>query len=139
MPLHPQLALARGHRAATGARPLYEMSLAEARAADLAAIKADRGTPHPVGEVVPLRIPGPAGDLDARLYRPAGTTGEALPVLVYFFGGGWVLGNLETSDGICRRLCASAGCLVVSVAYRLAPEHPFPAAPRDCHAAVTWL
>ncbi|GAA4473161.1 alpha/beta hydrolase [Phytohabitans houttuyneae] len=139
MPLHPQLALARGHRAATGARPLYEMSLAEARAADLAAIKADRGTPHPVGEVVPLRIPGPDGDLDARVYRPAGATGEPLPVLAYFFGGGWVLGNLETSDGICRRLCASAGCLVVSVAYRLAPEHPFPAAPRDCHAAVTWL
>jgi acetyl esterase len=139
MPLHPQLALMRAHRAASGARPLYEMSLAEARAADLASIKADRGTAHPVGEVVPLRIPGPDGDLDARLYRPAGASGEPLPILAYFFGGGWVLGNLETSDGICRRLCADAGCLVVSVAYRLAPEHPFPAAPRDCHAAVRWL
>jgi acetyl esterase len=139
MPLHPQLALMRAHRAASGARPLYEMSLAEARAADLASIKADRGTAHPVGEVVPLRIPGDGGDLDARLYRPAGTPDEPLPVVAYFFGGGWVLGNLETSDGICRRLCADTGCLVVSVAYRLAPEHPFPAAPRDCHAAVSWL
>ncbi|MFC0530779.1 alpha/beta hydrolase [Phytohabitans kaempferiae] len=129
----------RAHRVASGARPLYEMTLAEARAADLAAIKADRGIAHPVGGVVPLRIPGPGGDLDARLYRPAGATGEPLPVVAYFFGGGWVLGNLETSDGICRRLCSDAGCLVVSVAYRLAPEHPFPAAPRDCHAAVEWL
>jgi acetyl esterase len=139
MPLHPQLALMRAHRAVSGARPLYEMSLAEARAADLASIKADRGAADPVGEVVPLRIPGPDGDLDARLYRPAGASGGPLPVLAYFFGGGWVLGNLETSDGICRRLCAGAGCLVVSVGYRLAPEHPFPAAPRDCHAAVRWL
>ena len=135
MPLHPQLVLMRAHRAAAGDRPLYEMSLAEARAADLAAIKADRGTAHPVGEVVPLRI----GDLDARLYRPAGTGGEPLPVITYFFGGGWVLGSLETCDGICRRLCTDTGALVVSVGYRLAPEHPFPAAPRDCHAAVRWL
>jgi len=139
MPLHPQLALMRAHRAASGARPLYEMSLAEARAADLASIKADRGNAYPVGEVVPLRVPGPDGDLDARLYRPAGAPDGPLPVLAYFFGGGWVLGNLETGDGVCRRLCADAGCLVVAVAYRLAPEHPFPAAPRDCHAAVTWL
>ncbi|MGN9914520.1 alpha/beta hydrolase [Phytohabitans sp. LJ34] len=139
MPLHPQLALMRAHRAASGARPLYEMSIAEARAADLASIKADRGAAHPVGDVVPLRIPGPDSDLDARLYRPAGAPDGPLPLLAYFFGGGWVLGSLETSDGICRRLCADAGCLVVSVAYRLAPEHPFPAAPRDCHAAVTWL
>ncbi|GAA4687256.1 alpha/beta hydrolase [Phytohabitans rumicis] len=133
MPLHPQLLAMREQRRRDGTRPLYEQSLAEARAADLAAIKADRGAPYPVGEVVDLRV---AGRLDARLYRPTGAGTK--PVLVYFFGGGWVLGSLETSDGICRRLCADADCVVLSVAYRLAPEHPFPAAPLDCYAAVRW-
>jgi acetyl esterase len=116
--------------------PLYEMSVAEAREADLASIKAGRGAATPVGAVTELRIPGPEGELDARLYHPGG--GGPLPVLTYFFGGGWTLGNLETSDEVCRRLCAGAGCLVLSIGYRLAPEHPFPAAPHDCHTATQW-
>lgn len=126
----------RDERRLSGARPLYEMSLAEAREADLAAIKAGRGDPTPVAEVTPLTVPGPDGDLDARLYRPDGD--GPFPVLLYYFGGGWTLGNLETCDEVCRRLCTGAGCLVMSVAYRLAPEHPFPAAPHDCHAAARW-
>jgi acetyl esterase len=139
MPLDPQLQAAREQREKEGTRPLYELSVAEARAADLAAIQADRGAAEPVGETIDLRLPGADGELDARLYRPSGAPAEKLPVVVYFFGGGWVLGNLDTCDGICRRLCAGAGCLVVSVAYRLAPEHRFPAAPHDCYAAVRWL
>ncbi|HKT05779.1 MAG TPA: alpha/beta hydrolase, partial [Rugosimonospora sp.] len=87
MPLDPVLRAAREQRLRDGGRPLYEMSLAEARAADLAAITADRGDAEPVGEVRPLRAAGAAGDLDARLYRPAGAGRP--PVLVYFFGGGW--------------------------------------------------
>lgn len=137
MALDAELRALAEQRGRDGVRPLYELSLAEARAADLASIKADRGEAEPVGEVCDLRVPGAEGDLDARLYRPTG--GGSLPLLVYFFGGGWTLGNLETCDGICRRLCAGARCIVVSVAYRLAPEHKFPAAPRDCHAATSWL
>lgn len=117
--------------------PLYEMSVAEARAADLASIKAGRGAATPVAAVIGLRVPGPDGDLPARLYHP-GASDQPLPLVVYFFGGGWTLGNLETCDEVCRRLCAGAGCLVMSVGYRLAPEHPFPAAPRDCYAATRW-
>jgi acetyl esterase len=138
MPLDPVLRDARERRLRDGLRPLYEMSLAEARAADLASIQADRGTAEPATDVRALRVAGADGDLDARLYRPAGAT-PPHPVVVYFFGGGWTLGSLETCDGICRRLCAGAGCAVVSVGYRLAPEHRFPAAPRDCYAATRWV
>jgi len=118
-------------------RPLYEMTLTEARAADLASIQAGRGPATRVGAVTELRIPGPGGALPARLYHPGGPAGK-LPVVLYFFGGGWVLGTLDTCDEVCRRLCRGAGALVLSVGYRLAPEHPFPAAPHDCHAATRW-
>jgi acetyl esterase len=137
MPLDPQVQATREQWHREGARPLYEMSLAEAREADLASIKAGRGAVTPVGTVTELRIPGPDGELDARLYHP-GTGDRPLPVVLYFFGGGWTLGNLETCDEVCRRLCVGVDCLVLSVGYRLAPEHPFPAAPRDCHAAARW-
>ena len=82
-------------------------------------------------------VPGPAGQIPVRIYTPVGTA--PFPVLVYFHGGGWVIGNLDTHDGICRSLANRVGCLVVSVDYRLAPEHPFPAAPEDCYAATRWL
>lgn len=117
-------------------RPLYELTVAEARAADLASIKAGRGEATPVGAVTPLRLPGPDQELEARFYHPGGD--EPVPVVLYFFGGGWTLGNLETCDEVCRRLCAGARVGVLSVGYRLAPEHPFPAAPHDCYAATGW-
>jgi acetyl esterase len=136
MPLHPLMQAIREQRLRDGTRPLYEMTLEQAREADLASITSDRGATTPVGTVTELTIPGPEGDLAARLYRPDGP--GPFPVLLYFFGGGWTLGNLDTSDEVCRRLCAGAECLVTSVAYRLAPEHPFPAATHDCFAAVLW-
>ena len=82
-------------------------------------------------------LPGPAGDLPVRLYAPEAD--GPLPVLAYFHGGGFVIGDLDTHDGTCRELAVGAECLVVSVDYRLAPEHPFPAAPEDCYAATAWL
>ncbi len=117
--------------------PLYEMSLTEARAADLASIMEEGGEPEPVYEVASVTIAGPGGELPLRLYRP--TSERPLPVLLYFFGGGWVLGTIDTADGVSRSLANSSGALVAVVGYRLAPEHPFPAAVDDCYAAVRWV
>ncbi|MFG3707200.1 alpha/beta hydrolase [Micromonospora sp. NPDC047670] len=137
MSVHPQVAAYRAAREAAGTPPLYTQTLAEARAADLAAIRAGGGAVEPVHEVRDTHVPGPAGDLPVRIHRPAGE--GPLPTLVYFFGGGWTLGSVDTADGICRRLANAVPCQVVTVGYRLAPEHPFPAAVHDCHAATRWI
>ena len=127
----------RAGRIARGAPQLYTLSLAEARAADLADIRAAAGTAEPVHAVTERQIPGPGGALPIRVYRPEGD--GAQPALVYFFGGGWTLGSVDTSDGICRALANAVPCTVVTVGYRLAPEHQFPAAVEDCHAATRWI
>jgi acetyl esterase len=137
VPLDTQIQAMRDKRERDNAPPLYTMSLADARAADLASIRDGGGEPEPVHEVVNLTIPGPGGELPLRLYRPA--SGAPLPVLLYFFGGGWVLGTIDTADGVARSLANSSGALVAVVGYRLAPEHPFPAAIDDCYAAVRWV
>jgi acetyl esterase len=137
VPLDPQIQAMRDKREQDNAPPLYAMSLADARAADLASIRDSGGEPEPVHEVVNLTIPGPGGELPLRVYRPA--AGGPLPVLAYFFGGGWVLGTIDTADGVARSLANSSGALVAVVGYRLAPEHPFPAAVDDCYAAVRWV
>ncbi|GLW56740.1 alpha/beta hydrolase [Kitasatospora phosalacinea] len=139
MPLHPQAEALRRQRAAAGTPPLYTRTLAEARAADLADIRAAAGNPEPVGSVTELTVPGPGGPLPLRVYRPATGTDGRLPVLLYLFGGGWVLGSLDTGDALCRRLTNEVGCVTVSVGYRLAPEHPFPAAVHDVLAAAEWI
>jgi len=85
-------------------------------------------------------IPGSAGEVPIRIYRPkAASAKELLPALVYYHGGGWVLGNIESHDQVCRYLCRDSGVAVVSVDYRLAPEHPFPAAYDDAVAALRWV
>ncbi|HLU41281.1 MAG TPA: alpha/beta hydrolase [Microthrixaceae bacterium] len=89
-------------------------------------------------EVQGTTIPGPAGDLRVRTYRRKGADG-LLPGLVWLHGGGWVIGDLDTHDALCRDLAAASGAAVVSIAYRLAPEHRFPAAHDDAEAAVAWL
>jgi acetyl esterase len=85
-----------------------------------------------------VEIPGPAGKIPARLYVPPSPAAESLPLLVYFHGGGWVIGDLETHDAPCRFLAAASGAQVLAVDYRLAPEHPFPAAVEDACAAYAW-
>src|SRR5215471_6641702 len=113
VPLDPQLQAMRDQRERDNVPPLYAMSLAEARAADLASIRASGGEPEHVHEVTNLTIPGPGGDLPLRLYRPA--SARPLPVLLYFFGGGWVLGTIDTADGVSRSLANSSGALVAVV------------------------
>ena len=91
-----------------------------------------------VASVEDLEVPGPAGNVPVRVYRPDGTT-EPAPVVVYFHGGGWVLGSIATHDGSCRALANRTGAVVASVGYRLAPEHPYPAALDDCFAVTCWV
>jgi len=119
-------------------RPAFEtIGAAEARLLFNAGRKVLAPDPMPVAETRDLAIPGPGGPIPARLYR-ATATGN-LPVLVFFHGGGWVVGDIESHDTGCRHLANRAECAVVSVDYRLAPEHKFPAAVEDCLAATAWV
>lgn len=93
--------------------------------------------PLEIAHVDDRAIPGPGGSLPVRVYRPGDR--EDLPVVVYLHGGGWAICDLETHDPTCRRLADAAGCVVMSVDYRLAPEHPFPAAVDDAYAALQWV
>jgi acetyl esterase len=88
---------------------------------------------------VDREVPGAAGPRKARVYTPASARGRSAPGLVYFHGGGWVLGSIESYDGVCRALASRAGVVVVSVDYRLAPEHQFPAGIDDARAATRWV
>lgn len=93
------------------------------------------GEPDPVDTVIDTVVDG-RDAIPVRVYRPAP---GVLPVIAFFHGGGWVIGDLDTHDGACRALAIAARCVVVSVNYRRAPEHPFPAAPDDCMTAVRWI
>ena len=125
----------------TGARPVSRLTVAEARSQPTLADAARTVSPGvqqaPV-KTTDMTVPGAAGPFAARLYDPApGHTGQ--PVVLYFHGGGGVLGSLDTDDATPRALAAQAHTLVLSVAYRLGPEAPFPAAQDDGLAAYRWL
>jgi len=94
------------------------------------------GEPEAVASVEDRTIPGPSGEIPVRLYRPADPTGA---ILIWYHGGGWVIGDLETADPTARKLANRTGALVVSVDYRLAPEHPYPAAIDDAWATLQWV
>ncbi len=135
MPLDPQVQGLLEMMAATGSPPLSAMSIEDARAG-LTSMAAMAGEPQDVSSVEDREIPGPGGQIPVRIYTPKGA--GPFPVLVYFHGGGWVLGNIDSHDAVCRVLTNLADCITISVDYRLAPEHKFPAAPEDCYAATRW-
>jgi acetyl esterase len=136
MPLDPQVQAFLEQLAAAGAPPLHELSVEEARQV-IVQLFGTQGDPEPIGAIQDRTIPGAAGEMPTRIYTPSGT--GPFPILVYFHGGGWVIGNLEAYDATCRALTNAAGCMVVAMEYRLAPEHKFPAAPEDCYAATQWV
>jgi acetyl esterase len=137
MRFDPQVEAMRETRLRAAVPPLYTLTVAEARAADLAAIRAAGGTPEAVAAVSDLKFTAADGTQPVRIYQPAGT--PPFPALLYFFGGGWTLGSIDTADAVARRLANAAGCVVAVPGYRLAPENRFPAAVHDCHAALRWL
>ncbi len=122
-------------------RPAYEtLTPTEAREAYLASRRALQPDPEEVAEVRSLQAAGPAGPIPMRFYRGNGAgMGSPQPALIYFHGGGWVIGDLESHDQACRAIANAARCIVVAVDYRLAPEHKFPAAVEDTIAATRWV
>jgi acetyl esterase/lipase len=135
--LHPQIVQVLEATAKAGLRPIEEMTPAEARTQMEATARARQAEPLPVAAVEERSIPGPGGDVRLRLYRPVGTLRG--PAILYYHGGGHVIGSLDTHDLIARNLCAGAGAVVVSVDYRMGPEHRFPAAVEDSFAALEWV
>ena len=136
MPLDPQVdALIKQMAAAPGPK-LEELSPADARKLTSTTFAMLAGAPEEVAKVENRRIAGPAGEIPVRIYTPAGA--GPFPLLVFFHGGGWVIGDLDTHDNACRQLTNRAKCVTVAVDYRLAPEHKFPAAADDCYAAAVW-
>ncbi len=137
--LDEQFRLMRRAQELLGELPLDQQTPAQAREhfnSNFPLLKSIGGLFEKVDAVRDLQIPGPAGNIPARLYQM--TSLQPRPLLVYFHGGGWVIGNIATADNISRFICKRAGCHVLSVDYRLAPEHRFPAAVEDAVAAVQW-
>ncbi len=139
MPVDPQIQEILD--AMAGLPPAYTLSVADARLRMEQRPREGLRVP-PVARVAERSIPGPGGPLRLRVYTPHGVPGEhgvgPFPLLVFFHGSGFVVCSLDTHDVMCRNLCAGAGCVVVSVDYRLAPEHPFPAGLDDCLHATRW-
>jgi acetyl esterase len=118
-------------------RPTFEsVGAVAARDLYMAGRKALSPDPMPIAETRDVAIPGSGGPIPARLYRSA--KNGTLPVLVFFHGGGWVVGNIDSHEAMCRHIANRAECAVVSVDYRMGPEHKFPAAVEDCFAATAW-
>lgn len=136
MSLHPQVKALYQYLGQKKLPTLQQLDPATAR--ELAAREGNFSPPpQPVARVENLSIPGSGGEIKLRIYTP--TEENPLPVLVYFHGGGWVLGDLEVADSFCRQIANQVGCIVVSVDYRLAPEHKFPTAVEDCYTATQWV
>lgn len=140
--LHPQIVKVIEAMQRAGLAPIEALTPDEARRQMEETTKSRKAEPLPVGRVEDRDIPGPAGPIRVRLYWPeadGGEAGRALPAIAYYHGGGHVIGSLDTHDLIARNLCHGAAALVMSVDYRMGPEHRFPAAVEDSVAALGWL
>ena len=123
-------------RAEAGSRPVAELTVEQARQQSMDMMRL-LAPPEAVAGVRDVEAPGPHGNIPIRIYTPAGTGPFAMTI--YYHGGGWVFGTVDEWDAVCRALAVESGCRVVSVDYRLAPEHPFPAAPDDAYDAFVWV
>lgn len=139
MPLDPLLKALLDQMAAQPAPPMWEMEPTVAREAFVAMMDIVGPKDVPIGKVENVIMPGEGGDIALRVYTPVAAGSKALPALIFFHGGGWVIGDLDTHDGLCRILANEAGVRVIAVHYRLAPDHKFPAAVDDAVAAVNWV
>jgi acetyl esterase len=138
--LHPQIQKVLAVIAEMKLRAIEDMTPAEARAQMEATAASRKAEPLPTARVENRTIPGPAGQMPVRIYWPnaSGTGDKPLPAIVYYHGGGHVIGSLDTHDLVARNLCGGAEAVVVSVDYRMGPEHRFPAAVDDSFAALEW-
>jgi acetyl esterase len=135
--LHPQIVQVLDAMARAELRPIEAMTPAEARAQMEATARARQAEPLAVAKVEDRLIPGPGGEIRVRLYWP--NAAAPVPMIVYYHGGGHVIGSLDTHDLVARNLCAGAEALVASVDFRMGPEHKFPAAVDDSFAALQWV
>ncbi|MBI9083603.1 MAG: alpha/beta hydrolase [Desulfobacterales bacterium] len=127
------LSLSEDDGSENGSRP----SVAESRKRLLEKVEKFSSVPVTVKRVINQKIPGPAVDIPVRIYIPVES--KSLPVVLFYHGGGWVQGNLDSHDNLCRYLSVASNAIVVAVDYRLAPEHPFPAGLDDAYAALVWV
>lgn len=139
MPLDPLLKALLDQMGAEPAPPMWEVGPEAAREMFTALIDAVGPKDVPIGKVENRTMPGPGGEIELRVYSPVAGGSASLPGLVFYHGGGWVIGDLDTHDGLCRILANEAGVRVVAVHYRLSPEHKFPAAVDDAVAALSWV
>lgn len=138
MPLDPQLAPLVEAANQNSGPAMSEVGAPKAREMAMAGVLPVE-TPEAVGSVVNRTIPGPGGEIPVRIYTPIDATRTGTPgILLFFHGSGFVIFGLDSHDTQCRAICNRAGAIVVSVDYRLAPEHKFPAGPDDCYAALEW-
>src|ERR1700678_3464451 len=139
MPLDPIMKAFIDQMALQPAPKMYELPAAAARLMFAAIMEMTGPKDVPIGKVANLVCPGPGGDIPLRIYTPVAAAAETLPALLFFHGGGFVIGNIDTHDGLCRIIANEAGRRVIAVDYRLAPEHKYPAAIEDAYAALTYV
>ena len=138
MPLDAQTKTMIDQIEAMDAPPIWKLSVEDARSTTNAML-ALMGTPEEIASVEDRTIDAGGQQLPIRIYRPGGLGDGPAPVLVFYHGGGFVIGNLDTHDRDCRKLANRGQCIVIAIDYRLAPEHPFPAAVEDSWAALSWV
>ncbi len=136
MPVDPEVQVFLDELESLDAPPLHSLTVEQARR-DVAAGTAQLGEPEPVGRIEDRRVPGPLGEIPIRICTPEGH--GPFPVIVYYHGGGWTVCDIQTHHALCCSIAKAAECIVISVDYRLGPEHKYPAAVEDAYAAAEWV